>query len=291
MTIQEVIDSMKAYHKGEWGGKKIDDETTRDKVLYGDTSVECTGIVTTCWATVDVIKKAAELGANLIISHEALFWNHGDHTDWLKENHNETFEKKSALLDEAGIAVWRDHDYIHSGIPVDDGYVDGIFYGVGKKLGWDEYMMRDKTLTSDNVLGGSFEIPETTVGEVAHHVIKSFNLEGAKVLGDLDTKVKRVWICGHVFGVPGDNDLITRASKSDVDLAIALELTDYTFAEYILDSGMLGLGKTALTVGHFNLEEPGMEYMLEYIHEAIGDNGSIPCTYVQSGDNYHYVVK
>ena len=36
MQIQKVIDKLKAYHKGEWEGKQIDEETTRDKVLYGN---------------------------------------------------------------------------------------------------------------------------------------------------------------------------------------------------------------------------------------------------------------
>lgn len=290
MKIQEIIDKMKAYHKGDMvAGAPIDEATTRDKVLYGDTDKECTGIVTTCWATTDVIRKAAELGANFIICHEALFWNHGDHTDWLIANKNKTFEKKKALLDETGITVWRDHDYIHSGIPMGDKYVDGIFYGVGKKLGWEKYMMDCNAF--DDIMNMSFEIPETTVGEVAKHMVEALNIEGAKVLGDFDMKVKRVWMCGHVFGVPADNDLITRASQSDIDLVIPLELVDFTFGEYIKDSGMLGLGKAAITVGHFNGEEAGMEYMLEYIHDAIGDNGEIPCNFVQSGDTYHYVVR
>ena len=29
MQIQKVIDKLKAYHKGEWEGKQIDEETTR----------------------------------------------------------------------------------------------------------------------------------------------------------------------------------------------------------------------------------------------------------------------
>jgi len=67
MKIIEVIDKVKAYTKGEYQGKKIDDNTTRDKILYGDSSQTCTGIVTTIYASVDVIKKAHELNANMII--------------------------------------------------------------------------------------------------------------------------------------------------------------------------------------------------------------------------------
>ena len=88
MIIKEVIQNVKNYHSGndyhngtDFTVKPIDEETTRDKVLYGDVDKECTGVVTCIWASSNVIRKAHELGANLIISHEALFWNHGDHTD------------------------------------------------------------------------------------------------------------------------------------------------------------------------------------------------------------------
>lgn len=43
--------------------------------MYENGNVECTEIVTTCWATADVIKEAARLNANLIIAYEVLFWN------------------------------------------------------------------------------------------------------------------------------------------------------------------------------------------------------------------------
>ena len=70
----------------------------RDKVLYGNVDQECTGIVTSCWASVDVIKYVIEKGANLIISHEALFWNHGDHQEWLEESKNKClFRKKKTI--------------------------------------------------------------------------------------------------------------------------------------------------------------------------------------------------
>lgn len=283
MKIIQVIEKMKAYHKGDMDGVKINDETTRDKILYGDPDKECTGIVTTCWATTDVIRKAHELGANLIICHEALFWNHGDKTEWLIKQKNKTFAKKKQLLDETGIVVWRDHDYIHSGIPMGDGYVDGIFYGVAKKLGWDKYMMNGDSL---NMV---FEIPKTTPKEVAKLMVERYNLNGIKMIGDVDTEVKKVWMAAHVFGVSEDSTFITKADAEDIDLIIPLECVDFTFSEYVRDSGMLGIGKAAVLPGHFNGEEPGMEYMLTYINEALGED--IPATFVQSGDMYNFYCR
>ncbi len=52
---------------------------------------------------------------------------------------------------------------------------------------------------------------------------------------------------------------------------------------------MLGQNKVVLGMGHFNLEEPGMEYMLNYIGKALGED--IPCSFVQSGDMYEYITK
>ena len=71
MLIQTVIDHIKEYHKGVFEGKQIDEQTTRDKVLYGNPHQECTGIITTCWASVDVIREAAKRGANLSLVLES----------------------------------------------------------------------------------------------------------------------------------------------------------------------------------------------------------------------------
>ena len=49
---------------------------------------------------------------------------------------------------------------------------------------------------------------------------------------------------------------------------------------------MLGMDKAIIGMGHFNLEEPGMEYMMTYLPTAI--KAEIPCAYIQSGDMYDY---
>ncbi len=43
-----------------------------------------TGIVTTMFATIDVLEKAIAVGANFIIVYDPTFYNHADETDWLK---------------------------------------------------------------------------------------------------------------------------------------------------------------------------------------------------------------
>lgn len=288
MLISEAIQRVKEYCGGIGfdTGVPIDDATTRDKVLYGDADQECTGIVTCLWANADVIRRAQELGANLIIAHEALFWNHGDHQDFIAEN--KTYRAKKQLLDEWGGAVWRCHDYIHSRVPIDaDGaFVDGIFYGLAWKLGWVGHRI------GDVAMGLDFMIPEKTGAELAREIVEKLGLNGTRLIGDPDARVSRVHVPFHVIGVaPDDNRETVYADEHDVDCLMTMEFVDFTTSEYVRDAGMLGQGKCAITVGHFNLEEPGMEYMVKWLPAALGiTEGSLQVEFVPMGDTYRYIL-
>lgn len=277
MLMSEVIDGVKAYCGHDWCGP-IYDDTTRDQVLWGPVDVECTGIVTTCFASADVIRQAHARGANLIICHEALFWNHGDHTCWLAGN--KTFAAKRALLEECGITVWRLHDHIHSGIPEDGRLVDGIFMGLADKLGWRDYVRGDTACPME------FEIPETSAGELARFLVGRLGLAGTRIVGDADARVRTVLVPMHLIG-QFDNATTARMD-SGFDCLVAMEATDFTTSEYVRDSAQLGLGKAMICIGHFNVEEPGMEYMLRWLPRAIG--AGVPASFVASGDPWTYVT-
>ena len=293
MKIQEVIDRIKKYSRGvSEDGTPINDETTRDQVLFGTTDKECTGIVTTCFASVEVIRKAKELGANLIISHEALFWNHGDHTDWLEEDQNKVYLRKKALLLEDGITVWRDHDYIHSGLPNGKGgWYDGIFKGFLYETGLLENYV-PKIGSSVQYRGMPLELRfenGITVKDLAKKIIDGAGLNGIRTIGNPDTVVHKVAIPMHQIGF-ADKQTISAINKNDIDCLITMELIDYTTNEYMRDGMMLGDPKAILAVGHFNVEEPGMKYMLQWLPEAL-ETADIPMTYVQSGDMKTFILK
>lgn len=287
MLISEVIQHVKDFSTGadSFTGKAIDDATTRDQVLYGATDAECTGIVTCIWPTADIIRRAQELGANLIISHEALFWNHGDHQDVV--GGTATFKAKKALLDAWGGAVWRCHDYIHSRVPIDtDGAMaDGIFYGLADKLGWLDYRVGE-----DKGFCLAYQIPETDATELAQELVRKLGLNGTRITGDPHARVKNVRIPMHVMGdAQSDTAEINRTDDEANDCLLTMEFIDFTTCEYIRDSGMLGQNRCAITIGHFNLEEPGMEYMVKWLPQALGCD-EVPATFVPMGDTYRYVV-
>ena len=231
MKIYEVIDKIKNYSRGiGMDGKQIDDEKTRDKVLYGTTDRECTGIVTTCFASVDVIRKAHELGANLIIPHEALFWNHGDHQEWLQKDENSVYYRKKELLDTYGITVWRNHDYIHSGIPDGNGgWYDGIFKGFLHEADLDKYyVMKIGNPVKYQGMPIELLIPEgITVRELAEKIIEGANLNGIRTIGNPDTVVHRVAIPMHCLGF-ADKDTISDINRGNIDCLIAVSYTHLT---------------------------------------------------------------
>ncbi|HBC79414.1 MAG TPA: hypothetical protein DCZ51_12330, partial [Bacteroidales bacterium] len=84
---------------------------TVDVFKAGDPTTPVKGIVTTMFATMDVLKKAVELNCNLIIAHEPLFYNHRDETTQFQND--PVFLEKKKFIDDNKLVVWRFHDYIH----------------------------------------------------------------------------------------------------------------------------------------------------------------------------------
>lgn len=90
LTIQQVIDLILTTIPG------APFKETVDTIKSGDGQQEVKGIVTTMFATVDVIRQTAALGANFIIAHEPTFYSHRDETAWLEND--QVFQFKNELL-------------------------------------------------------------------------------------------------------------------------------------------------------------------------------------------------
>lgn len=271
MTIQEVIDKILAYHP------KIDETNTCDGFKCGNPQDECTGIVTSVAASIEVIKKAAQLGANLLIVHEPSFYTHFDKTEWLANN--EVFKEKLELLDKYGIAIWRNHDHIHAHKP------DGIMYGNMMELGWQDYLIGDPEKLGFEY---HFKLPETTVKDLCLFLKEKIGLNAVRVIGNVDAKISTVAFAGHLYvSVPEEKGTIL-SNDMNIDVLIPGELIDWTTASYMRDAGQLGKNKAILHIGHMSMEELGMKWAVNWIKELV-DN-QLPVTFVPSADMYQYVL-
>jgi|SoiMethySBSTD1v2_1073268.scaffolds.fasta_scaffold17879_6 putative NIF3 family GTP cyclohydrolase 1 type 2 len=72
VTAQDIIDRLKKQIGVDWGSDDV------DTFKAGDPSTVVTGVVTTSMATLDVLQKAVQAGANLIITAAPTFYSRAD---------------------------------------------------------------------------------------------------------------------------------------------------------------------------------------------------------------------
>src|SRR6185312_8619030 len=72
VTAQEIVDRIKKSIGVDWTSDDV------DTFKAGDPSTIVTGVVTTSMATLDVLQKAVQAGANLIITAAPTFYSRAD---------------------------------------------------------------------------------------------------------------------------------------------------------------------------------------------------------------------
>jgi putative NIF3 family GTP cyclohydrolase 1 type 2 len=222
---------------------------TVDTLKSGSADQKVTGITTTMFATVDVIKKTAATNANFIIAHEPTFYNHTDDIKWSGDN--KVVEQKQELLRQHGITVWRFHDYWHAYRP------DGITYGVLKKAGWLQYNKNAEIL---------FSIPQTSLKQIAGHLKTSLGIKHVRAIGDLSASCKNIAL---LPGAWGGQKQISTVENEKPDVIIVGEVHEWETAEYIRDARLLGSKTSLIVLGHSVSEEPGMEWLVDWLQPKL----------------------
>lgn len=261
LTIQQVIEQIIATIPG---GKL---EQTVDTVKQGDASQKCTGVVTTFMDNAEVIKKAASLGANFIITHEPTFYNHLDSTDWLVND--PVYQYKKKLIADSGMVVWRFHDYWHRHRP------DGITEGFLEAVDWKQYQQADKP----NIM----KVPAASVKDIALELKKKLDLKRPFIVGDASMQVTKV---GLRLGASGGNSHITMLGQEDIELLVVGETNEWETPEYVRDAQTAGIRKALIILGHQRSEEPGMKYLEGWMAKKFP---GIKTTHVESGDAFQVV--
>lgn len=280
-TIQDVIDTIIARIPG------APLEDTVDTIKTGDPSQAVKGIVTTFLATSEVINKAIELGANLIITHEPTFYEHLDQTDWLDDD--PVYMAKRRLIDEHGIVIWRFHDYWHRHHP------DGILSGVLKDLGW-EFQIDFETLAGIDTPIESFDdfftvikatccfnLPPISLLELAEMFKKKLDIQRVRMVGNPHM------ICSRVALVVGKLDgklQIKLLGQDDVDVLVCGEINEWEICEYVRDATHHNQEKGLIILGHANSEEPGMKWCAEWLRSLLP---GVSITHLPAGDPFRFV--
>lgn len=261
LTAREIASLI----EGEMPPRKPD---TLDTFKSGDENAPVRGIATTFMATMDVLRKAAESGANLVITHEPSFYNHLDETAWIESD--PVYLAKRKLLSDRGLIIWRFHDGWHRVRP------DGILIGEERRLGWEQ----SKVAGEERI----YRLPEQTVKDLACYCKDKVGAASVKVAGDLEATCRTV---GLLPGAVGGRAQIQMLMRPDVDAIVCGESPEWETCEYVRDAAAAGLKKAMIVLGHANSEEAGMAYFSEWLRTRIPAH--IPVTHLTAGDPFLFV--
>ncbi len=241
-------------------------DNTVDTLKSGNRDIVVTGIVTTMFATIDVIQKAIAAKANFIIAHEPTFYNHEDKTDWLQDN--DVYQYKKDLLQNNNIAVWRNHDYVHSL------QTDGVREGVLERLGWKTYAQGDSMK--------EIQLPPASLQSLIQHTKKSLGIKQVRYIGDLSQSCKNVLL---MVGAAGGKTQITMTNKIKPDVLMAGEISEWETAEYIRDARAKGDNISLVVLGHIASEEPGSEWMLRWLKQNVA---GVPAVHIPAENSLSF---
>ncbi len=247
LTIQQVINLILKEIPG------APFQQTVDTIKSGDGNQIVRGIVSTMFATVDVIKQAASLNANFIIAHEPTYYSHLDETSWLEKD--PVFQFKRELLERHKIVVWRFHDYWHTHKP------DGVLMGVLTKLGWNNYYnaQNPPLITLPSAI---------TLDSVVDLCKKSLGIRQVRIIGDLKRNCKRI---AFLPGAAGGTTQIKLLQKEKPDVLIVGEVNEWETAEYIRDAQAMGSLMSLIVLGHAESEEPGMQWLVSWLQPKVNN--------------------
>lgn len=289
MTIQEVLDRVSKYHPdlGE-------DYQGCDGIKQGDSSQECTGIVSALVPTIDVIRKTIELKANLLYIHEPTSYLTPDLPEWKADYECNVYEEKLKLINEHNIVIVRDHDHMHAHNP------DSIFTGVLKYLGWLQYLTEEQPVPFGYVVC----FPEARkLKEINQELIDKIGMKGLRFVGNPEAEFIKIAFTGHIYPeafIPSHfnedgswsdyaTEIIRTMEQDGIECIIPGEIIEWTVLSYIRDGVSLGRNLACINPGHFNWEELGAKYAKDWLEELT--ENKVPISYVPICDMWNYQIK
>lgn len=231
-------------------GTWVNWEHTCDRFIFGDPDTQVTGIAVAWQARTAAIKQALDMGCNLFITHEPVFYRHMDDDESVFNFPHA--QKKRELIEESGLVIFRCHD-VWDRMP-----------GVGIVDSWAEHLGLTQKTASD-AFHSVYTSPKPTAGELARYIAnKTSDLgqEAVQLTGNPNAKVTKVAIgCGAITNY-----------EAMVNLgADALIGTDDGMNYWAGGAWALDRETPLIIVNHCTAEESGMRNLARYIAQHFPD--------------------
>jgi putative NIF3 family GTP cyclohydrolase 1 type 2 len=261
LTARQVIERIQAHVGVPWSSETV------DTFKAGNPDAPVTGIAVTMMATLDVLKRAAASGNNLVITHEPTFFSHLDKPDELAEGENDpVLAEKRAFIEKQGLVIWRFHDHWHARKP------DGIQAGMVHALGWEKF----QDPTNEHL----FTLPRTSLEALAVKIKSRLRIHVMRVVGDPRISVTRVAMSPGAAGFTRET---TALEMSDVQVLVVGETREWETVEYVSDAVSEGKQKALIILGHIPSEQAGMEECARWLKSFLTE---VPVNFVPSAEPF-----
>jgi putative NIF3 family GTP cyclohydrolase 1 type 2 len=200
-------------------------------------------------ATLDVLRRAAAAGQNLVITQEPVFYSADDTPG--NRSADPVYVAKKSFLDEHRLVVWRFSDHWSSRVP------NPSATALAERLGW-----------TDGRLPGAeqiYQIPETTLRDLCTRIRKRLGVRGGvRTVGRPEMRVRAIFVSAGPIGMRTAVDALRRA-----DAILAGEPREWEVVPYVLDTWSADRGKGLISVGRLVSEAAGVEACAAWIRTLI----------------------
>jgi len=257
LTAREVVDRVRAQLGVPWR------EGSADGIHGGDPDAVVTGIAVAALPTLDVLRRAADMGHTLVVTHERAFY--GPAEPPAPPAGDPVHAARQALVAERGLVLLRLGEHWNARVPNENARA------LAAALGWSDGRADDDARV--------YDVPATTVGAVATLARTRLGARGGlRLVGDARTAVRRVLVSA---GTTELRDTVQRLPAAD--LVIAGEPREWEAVEYVLDARSAGQPKAMLALGRVVSEEPGMRACAEWLRTLVPE---LPARALAVGDPY-----
>jgi putative NIF3 family GTP cyclohydrolase 1 type 2 len=261
LTARQVIERIQAHVGVPWSSETV------DTFKAGNPDAPVTGIAVTMMATLEVLKRAAAAGNNLVITHEPTFFSHLDKPDELAEGEKDpVLAEKRAFIEKHGLIIWRFHDHWHARKP------DGIQAGMVRALGWDKFQDPENQYL--------FTVPQTTLEALAAEIKSHLRIHLMRVVGDPRMPVTRVAMSPGAAGFANETKAL---EMSGVQVLVMGETREWETVEYVADAVSEGKQKALVILGHIPSEQAGMEECARWLKGFVTE---VPVNFVPAAEPF-----
>jgi putative NIF3 family GTP cyclohydrolase 1 type 2 len=278
-TAQEVVDRIQKNVGVPWKPDSL------DAIKAGDPSAAITGIATTGMATMDVLTRAVQEKANMVITLEPVFYGRldgqtpppppagraqggrggGGRGQAGLGADDPVLAAKKEFIEKNGLVLFRFSDHWRARKP------DPLIEGFAATMGW----------TRNRVAGDltRFDLSEVTIGSLANDLAKKLHARaGIRVVGKPDDRIR------HVVLLPGVSALdATMKLLPTCDVVIAGETREWESVEYAQDTVASGQKKGLIMLGRMLSEQPGMSACAEWLKPLVPE---VKVSWIPASDPY-----